>query len=85
MDTQTLGDMTVIKEFLQKHKKELLNHVKLLTYISGIALFLVAICGGFGTLVSVTLARITLCCIIFGVYMVMYEMCFGGLQDNGFS
>jgi cytochrome c oxidase assembly factor CtaG len=74
----------MIKVFLQKHKKELLNHAKLLAYLSGIALFLVAICGGFGTLVSVTLARITLGCIIFGVYMVIYEISFGGgLQDNG--
>jgi hypothetical protein len=73
-----------MRVFLQKHKQTILNHVKLLAYLLGIALFFVAIFGGFGTLVSVTLARITLGCIIFGVYMVIYEISFGGgLQDNG--
>lgn len=71
----------MIKSFLQKHKQTLVNHTKLLSVLAFIALFILAIGGFFGALVTVTLAKILVVCIIFGVYMVMYEFCFSA-PDN---
>lgn len=74
----------MIKAFLQKHKQTVLNHIELLSYLLGVALFLMAIFGAFGPFVSILLSRIILGCIIIGIYMLMYGIWFGPRYDNGF-
>lgn len=63
-----------------------MTHIKLLSVLGAIALFLIALFGGFGLLVSKILGIIISVLIILGIYFFLHEVTFGDPpRDGGFS
>jgi len=76
----------MIKAFLQKHKKTILNHVKLLSVIAGILLFCLGLGGAFGATFSGWMWVAIIVGALFGVYVFIYGMIFGPHPTgNGFD
>lgn len=63
-----------------------MTHVKLLSFLGGILLFLFSISGGFGILIAKILGYIMVGAIVLGVYFFIHEITFGEHSGgNGFD